>query len=205
MRAKHLGDQQPEPSGADDRRSHPRLDPHLLDNATGGCQWLDEHRRLVVDRRGDRVQVARRQREELGERAVAPANADNGSNVAMPAAGGAAARALAAANGNLPRHAAPDPGRVFGRRVLDNADELMARHAGEPGVAAQQFQVGAADARRDDANQAFAGGGGPGALLQRQRPIRIEHQRAHDADYRVNSAPPSGVYAVRPEFACKRG
>ena len=73
----------------------------------------------------------------------------------MTASCGAAAAAFAAADGDLADHATADPGRVGRPGVLDDADELVARDAREAGVAAKEFEVGAADAGGRDANEAF--------------------------------------------------
>ena len=52
------------------------------------------------------------------------------------------------------------------RRLLDDADELVAGDAGEAGVAFEDLEVGAADAGAADADEAFAGAGSAGQVFE---------------------------------------
>ena len=56
--AQHLRHEQAQPPGTDDGRLRAGANFDLLDHAARRRRRLDEHRRLIVQRVGDRVQVA---------------------------------------------------------------------------------------------------------------------------------------------------
>jgi hypothetical protein len=76
----------------------------------------------------------------------------------MSASGRAAARAASAADSDLTGDASADPSGIDSPCVFDYSDELVPGDAREPGVAAQQLEIGAADAGREHADDAFIGG-----------------------------------------------
>ena len=180
VRAKNLRHEQSKPARAHDRRARAGLDLHLLDDPAGRGGRLHEHRRHIVERRRNRVKVGRRKREVLGERAVAAANAGDRAHAAVSASRRAAGGAPSAADGDLAHDALTDPRGISRARRLDDADELVARHAREARVAAEQLEVGAADAGRRHADHALIAGGWFRTLPQRERPIDVEHEGTHE-------------------------
>jgi hypothetical protein len=97
----------------------------------------------------------------------------------VPTPSDTASIAVTAADGDLADNSTPDPMGVFRRSVFDDADELVTGHARECRVSATELEVGAADAGRVDADQAFVGWGRLVALLERQAAVGFEDERAH--------------------------
>ena len=128
---------------------------------------------------GTRVQVDGRQREVLGERAVAAEDAEDAPHVAVSPTRDTASVAAATTDGDLAGNATADSMGVIRRRVFDDADELVAGHARECRIAAQKLEIGAADAGRLDPDQAFIDWGGLVALLEGQPAASFEDERAH--------------------------
>ncbi len=120
--------------------------------ATGSANTAVSSSMLV----GHLVQVDRRQRQILGKRPVVLADADDVAVVAVLLDPPRAPVAVPAADVDLADDALADPGRVRRRRLLDDADELVAGDAGELGVALEDLEIGAADAGAADADEALA-------------------------------------------------
>jgi hypothetical protein len=155
MRPQHLGDQKPEPAGADNSRSRVGPNHDLFDDAACSGDRFDEHGREVVDRTGQRVQVFGRQREKFRECTVTADDAKDRPEIAVTAAGGAAAGAPAAPDGDFPDDAPADPFRSERARFLDDPRELVSRSPDEPRVATEQLEIGSADAGGCDADETF--------------------------------------------------
>ena len=155
-RLQHLRDQQAHAPVADDGDAGARIDGHLLEDAARGGHRLGEHRRLVVHAVRHFVQVDRRQRQILGKRPVVLADADDVAVVAVLLDPPRAPVAVTAADVDLADDALADPGGVRRRRLLDDADELVAGDAGEPGVALEDLEIGAADTGAADADETLA-------------------------------------------------
>ena len=152
----HLRDQQAHAAVADDGHTRARIDGHLLEDAARGGHRLREHRRLVVHAVGHFVQVDRRQRQILGKRPVVLADADDVAVVAVLLDPARAPVTVPAPDVDLADDALADPGGVRRRRLLDDADELVAGDAGELGVAFEDLEIGAADAGAPDADETIA-------------------------------------------------
>src|SRR6185436_14252191 len=115
-------------------------------------------------------------------------DAEHRPAIAVTPPGDTASLAGAAADGDFARDAPSDPAGIRARRFFDDADELVSGDAGEPGVAARQFQIGPADAGREHADQAFGGGRGLRAVSYRQRTGGIENDGARRGDQCRGSA-----------------
>ena len=102
---------------------------------------LGEDRDLVGQRVGNRVQVALRHRDQVGERAVVIQDAEHRAVRAVRVQAPAAGLARPARAVDLADDAAAGQRPGFG-----DADELMAEHAAEAHVALDQLEVGLADA-----------------------------------------------------------
>ena len=125
------------------------------------------------------MQVGRRESQVLRKGAVATADAQDGADVAVPAPRGVAGSTPLASHGDLAHDAAPDPGRIHGWRVLDDADELMPWNSREAGVAAHQLEVGPADTGRCHTDQAFVAGGRLRAVAERESAAGVENEGEH--------------------------
>ena len=124
--------EQPEPAGADDGACRRGRDGNLLEHAAGGGQRFDQHRGLVIHAVRNAVKVGGGQRQKLRERAVASDDTEHGPAIAVAAPRDAAALRTCRIRPDLPGDAPANPRGVRGRRVLDHADELVPRHAGNP-------------------------------------------------------------------------
>ncbi len=116
------------------------------------------------------MQVAGRQRHVLCKRAASLANAKNRAVAAVLAHSSRAEVAATAADIDLSGDAPADPLAILwsaGR--LDDANELVTRNPAKAGVALEQLQIRAADARHTHADTAFAVVVGNGHIAKRQR------------------------------------
>jgi len=101
------------------------------------------------------VQILERQREIFRERSVTADDAKDRSGIAVPAPGGAAPGAMATPDRDFPDDSPADPFRSVYAGSLDNAGELVSRDARESRVAAEQLEIGAADAGGRYADETF--------------------------------------------------
>ena len=165
---------------------------HLLLHLERGGQRLREDGDLVGHAVGHRVQVRDRQRQELGEGAVAAADAEDGPRRAVRAPARPAGRARAAARVDLADHPAADPFRRGGRPI-DLAHELVAGDARERVVALARARGRCCRCRPGARAPAPrpAGGAGRGDVAA----------RAEDADPRATArASPSADASARAFF-----
>ncbi len=150
----HLRHELSETAGADQQHAVVGAHVDLLEDLERRSQRLGEHGRLVGDGVRHRVEVGERQRHVLGVGAVASGDAEHRPRFAVGRPRVEARLAGAADGVDLADDAAPDPGRV--RRLDDLADELVADDARERVVAADELDVGPADARERDADERLA-------------------------------------------------
>ena len=132
-----------------------RPDRHLLLDLEGGGERLGEDGRVRRDGVRYQMQVLDREREILGEGAVPAHDAEHGAALAVRAPAGRTRGAGTTHRVDLPDDAAADERR---RPPLDDADELVARNAGEGVVAARQLDVRVADPGADHPNERLARG-----------------------------------------------
>jgi predicted extracellular nuclease len=177
--SQHLRHQHAETSRAEDRSTRPTFNSHLFDDAAGGSRGLDENGGFVVERIGHCVQIGGWKREVLGKRTIAAADADHGPDIAVSASCRAAAGALATADGDFADNTTPYPLRRCRVGFFDHPDELVAGNALETRIAAQQLEVGAADAGGRDTNQAFRAALRLRSILKREGAVTVEHKGAH--------------------------
>ena len=177
----HLCHQQTQTARTHDRGQGVRFDRNLLDDPARCGGGLDEDGSDIVERRRDGVKVRRRQRQIFSKCSVAPADADDGTDIAVSPTGRATSGALSAAHGNFSDDRPADPLRVIRARLFNDADEFVTGYAREPGVAAKQLQIGAADAGACDTNQTLAAGARLRSIAKRQGPVGVEHKGAHRA------------------------
>ena len=104
----HLSHQQPQLAVAQHDYPIGGPDGHLLYDLTGGGHRLGEHRPLVGDRRGDRVQKMKRQGEIIGHGAVTPVEAQRGAVRAVGGVAPATGRTHAAIGIDLAHHPPAD-------------------------------------------------------------------------------------------------
>ena len=155
-------------------------DPDLLPHLEGGGQGLGEDGDVVRDAIRHLVQVRHRQREALGEGAVAAADAEHGAPLAVGPAAGPARRAHAARRVDLTHHPAARP-RLRARRRLDAAHELVARDPRERVVPPRELQVGVADPRHEDPHARLARGRlRPRQVVAQPDRLFLQPQPAHE-------------------------
>ncbi len=123
------------------------------------------------------MQVLHGQREILGEGAVAPGNAEDRAALAMSATA-RGARAARAAHGVDLTHDPPAGERCT--PVLDDADKLVSRDAGERVIAPGELDVGVADPGLEDPDERLPSGRvGPRDVVSEDQLTVFEPQRAH--------------------------
>ena len=159
-----LRDQEAELAVAEDGAVHAGVHVDLLEDLERGGQRLGEDRRLVAHALGHLVEVLHRDLDVLGEGAVGVEDAHHRPARAVPRHPPLAVGAEPAAEVDLADHALAAP---LGRPLDHPPDELVAEHAAEAHVPPGQLQVGAADARPDDADH--------GGARPRGRDIAIDH------------------------------
>ncbi len=177
--ADDLRDEQSHPAVAEDGDAAAGSHRHLLEDAARRRHRLDEHRRRIVEAVRHFVKVDGRERDELGERAAMVADAHHRAVGAVFLDAGRAPFAAAAADVDLADDPLADPRGIRRGRRLHDADELMAGDAGEAGVALEDLQVGAADARHADADQALALVTRLRHVLARDRASGMNDERFH--------------------------
>ncbi len=119
------------------------------------------------------------------------ADADDVAVVAVLLDPARAPVAVPAADVDLADDALADPGGVSRRRLLDDADELVAGDAGELGVAFENLKIGAADAGAADADETVARALGPRHVFQLDGRRRGDDECLHGLSERVHG--PRGV------------
>src|SRR5262245_19528901 len=154
-RFEHLRNEQAHPPIPDDGNTSVRLNYDLFEDTTCCGDRLHERRLLVGHGGGDLVQIARRQREKLGECARALPDADDGAGIAMLFDARGAPVTTAAPDVDLSGDTLSDPMCVVRRRVFHYADELVTGNSMEPGIAFEQLQIRSTDAGQADANHAL--------------------------------------------------
>src|SRR5438132_5587944 len=120
----------------------------------GGRERLGEHRLAIGDRLRHRMEVRRRDRDQLRERTVRTQDAEHPAPRAMAAEPCAAALADAAPEIDLADDPPADQRRIIGREHVP--DPLVARRTAETEVATRDLEVGAADAGQVDADERLA-------------------------------------------------
>ena len=147
----HLRAQVAEPAVAEDDDAVVTVDRHLRRNLECRSHRFREDgdvSRHVV--RHD-VQVALWNGNVIGERAVVIQDPEDGSVRAVRWSAGVARRTRPAAAVDL-----SDDALAFERARLRDADELVAEHAAESHVAANELKIGLADASAEHTNQHLA-------------------------------------------------
>ena len=137
-------------------------------NVQGGGDGLGEHRVLVGHRVRYVHEAAFRDRQALGERAVAAYDAKHRPRRAVMLVAAKTRRASAARRVDIGDDAASDPARRV--RLQHFTDELVSEHAAKAHVAARELQIRVADARDAHPDQGFPGGShGFGVVLVESR------------------------------------
>ena len=209
----HVGAQQSQTAVAGHQRPRARRHLDLVQHLQRGGQGLGEHGLLVGHRVGHRVQVGRRQREPLGEAAVAPEDAEHRAPGRVARVVGAGARGLvdgAVVRGALARWGHVDVAHhaASGQAAVQrDAHELVAGYAGEVHVAPGQGQVGGADPGQAHGHGDLAGERpGLGQVVAHPGPTALQHEPAHpqkSAGLRPMSTMAQSWRAGRPSSAAR--
>ena len=151
-----LSDEEAEFAIAEDGDSFAFQLAELLLDFAGGGDGFSEDGFFVREGGRDGEEVRFGEGEIFGEGARVLDDAEDGAGGAVAAEALRASRAVAAGKVDFADDAAADPGGGVG--LLDDADELVAGATGEAVVAAEEFEIGVADAGEDDADQGMAFG-----------------------------------------------
>jgi hypothetical protein len=177
-----LRDEQAESTGAHDGRPRVLVDSHLLDDPTRCSCRFDEHGRHIVECVRYGVQISRWKRQVFGEGPVATDDSQDRADLTMSAPSRATPSTVPAADCNFADDTFATPTRIGCGRLRHDADEFVPRHTGKSCIAAQQLEIGAANARGVHFDQALVGGTGCRSLLQGQTSLGVEHKCAHEPD-----------------------
>ena len=179
-----LSAEQAEASVAEDGDAISFRDVDLARDFDGGGEGLGEDGLVVGNGIGYSQEIGDREREALGEAAVAFVDAEHGAVAAMlgPTTGAQVAFSAGAVDGSDDAFADPVRGGGIGNG-FDYGDKLVAEHAFVRHVAFAEFDVGGADADEKRAEDGFAGERGGDGLIEESELALSEADGFHARDF----------------------